>query len=291
LVSTSTDVTRFGEYTPGFPVVLGLAGEACTGKTTTATLLAPPGSLSTSRKVAAWEHLAFSMPMYELASIRRKVEGEDAHDRMAYAVHAVLVDVFGLPGYGAPPYVDLVDFVAEICLYPLHMEDEKPRAFLQWVGSQIRDLSPDAFIRWMQKKINANYAWWKSQLEAPSDDMYEDEYPPYVSVISDVRLGPEASLINRMQNGILIKLTASPSARRERAYDRDGRAMTEEEAVHVTEQWIAQAPDNLFDYTIDTTDMSETDVVDQIRSIVDNYIGIEQEDDGKDQRERLRPVN
>jgi hypothetical protein len=278
-----------GAYKPGFPIVVGLAGEACTGKTTTAQLLAPTGALSTSRRRSAWEHVTFSMPMYELASIRRKVEGEDAHDRMAYAVHAVLVDVFGLPGYGAPPYVDLVDFVAEICLYPLHMEEEKPRAFLQWLGSQIRDLSPDAFIRWMQKKINSNYAFWKSQLEAPEDELYEDEYPPYVTVISDIRLGPEASLVKRMQNGLLIKLTANPLARQERAYDRDGRTMTEEEATHITETWLAGAPDDTFDVIIDTTQMGQTDVMDEVKAIVDQFIGIE-EDDGPDQRQRLRSV-
>jgi hypothetical protein len=288
LVSISTDVTRFGEYTPGQPIVVGLAGEACVGKTTTAQLLAPPGVLAYAPNQVAWEHLAFSMPMYELATIKKKVEGEDAHDRMAYAVHAVLVDVFGLPGYGAPPYVDLVDFVADICLYPLQMQEEKPRAFLQWVGSQIRDLSPDAFIRWMQKKINANYAFWRTLLPPNMD---EEDMPPYAVVISDIRLGPEASLIKRMPNGVLIKLSASPSARRERAYDRDGRAMTEEEAVHVTEQWIAEAPDDLFDHRIDTTDMSETDVADQVRSVVDSYLGIEQEDDEPDQRERLRAVD
>jgi hypothetical protein len=239
----------------------------------------------------AWEHLTFSMPMYELASIRRKVEGEDAHDRMAYAVHAVLVDVFGLPGYGAPPYVDLVDFVASVCLYPLDFEDEKPRAFLQWVATEIRELSPDAFVRWMQKKINSHYSYWKEQLVLPSDDQDDDEYPPYVAVISDIRLGPEASLVKRMQNGLLIKLTAGLNARRERAYDRDGRLMTEEEAKHITETWLANAPDSTFDAIIDTTDLSQVDVMEKVRDLVDQFIGKEPEEHEPDQPRRLRAVD
>lgn len=280
-----------GMYKPGFPIVVGIAGEACTGKTTTAQLLAPTGVLSTSRQQMAWEHVAFSMPMYELASIRQKVEGEDAHDRMAYAVHSVLVDVFGLPGYGAPPYVDLVDFVAAVCLYPLDLEEEKPRAFLQWVATEIRELSPDAFTRWMQKKINSHYAYWKEQLQAPDHEQDEDEYPPYVTVISDVRLGPEASLVKRMQNGILIKLTASVNARRERSYDRDGRAMTEEEATHITETWLANAPDDMFDAIIDTTGLAPIDVMEKVRGLVDQFIGKEQEEAYEpDQSRRLRAV-
>lgn len=276
-------------YQEGYPIVLGFGGEACTGKTSTAQMLAPAARVAmqgSTPNTVTWEHIAFSMPLYELASIRRKTEGDRSYDRMAYAIHDVLVDVFGYPAYGAPNYIDLTTMVHEVCSFPFNPEEEKPRVFLQWLGDCIRELMPTGFTSWMQRKVNSNYAYFRSDwMEASADD----DLPPFVVVISDVRAGTDYDFIRKQPNGILVKLTASENVRRQRAVDRDGRMMSESESQHSTETFARQSSDDDYDLVIDTDGISVIDQVELVRKLVDDFVGIEG-DDEPDQRRRLRSV-
>lgn len=245
-------------YQSDRPIILGIAGEAGTGKTVTANALAPQVRMEIlgSTGGAVWEHLVVATPLYEMVTILRKTEGEKEFDRRAYAVHDVLVDLFGYPLYGAPAYQDLVNLVTEVVCFQMPPEDQKPREFMQWAGDSVRKLMPDCFPQWLTRKVATLYSYFRSE--------YEDDVPAYGVVISDVRLGNEVDFILGQPNGVLVKLVAGEEVRRRRLTERDGIEMSVAQRSHVTETWLAQADDRIFDAIIDTSGLTLSEQMDKV---------------------------
>ena len=228
------------------PTIIGLSGKAGTGKTSVASTIVPEGTLA-QRDDIVWDHLFLAMPLYELASIRRKTEGAHYADRVQYQVHDVLVDLFGgSPLYGAPPYSELVSLAHEITFCPIEMNlDVKPREFLQSTGTLLRSVDPDCFIKWINNRIKRNFA------------LYSEKDMEYATIISDIRMPNEAAFVHNSPRGTLIRFDASDATRAERLERRDGTvvSMTESQSQHESEQ-IQNIPEEYFDIILDTNGMS-----------------------------------
>lgn len=252
------------------PIVLGLAGEAGTGKTATANVLAPPARMAEPDKDGIWwEPLAAAAPLYELASILQMTEGAKTFDRKAYAVHAVLVDLFGQPAYGAPPYEEVVELVYDLCCAP-PPQGEKPRSFLQNTGARVRELSPDCIVGWMGRKIVSLNAFFRQE------NKHLDPIPMFGVVLSDLRLENEVTFVRETTNGVMVKLTCDPQERQERLAKRDGgQVMSASQKGHNTETWIASANDACFDAVIDTTSLSLSQQVGRVLEVVQSKLDIE----------------
>lgn len=250
------------------PIVLGLAGEGGSGKTATADYLAPKARFTNEGSIW-WEPLAAATPLYELASIRKKTEGDRIYDRMAYAAHDVLVDLFGYPLYGAPCYQDLVSLVQEVCSFPINPEDEKPRDFLQWAGGAARKFMPDCFTSWMHRKINSLYAYYRSE---HADE--ETDVGMFGVVLSDLRMENEVEFVRNTVNGVMIKLTAPDYVRQERLFERDGIGMSAAQRQHNTETWIASASDDCFDAIVDTGELTIVEQVNAVLGVVSDKLGV-----------------
>lgn len=229
-------------------VVVGLAGKAGVGKTVTGDYLAPPirtegiADGDGFTQSVWWDHLWFSMPLKEIVTVKQTIEGVQAFDRLAYPIHQLLVDILGGPAAGAPPYDELVKLVHEIVEARLP-RDGKPRAFLQWLGTDVcRQYSPDCFVRWMAAKVADVYRDWKIEHQNTNN---------FGVVLSDVRFANETKWINN--RGITVLLTCDERVRKERLLERDGTLMSEEEMSHASETGLDELK---FSYTLDTTDMS-----------------------------------
>ena len=216
------------------------------------------------------------MPLYEMASIRRDIEGEKSYHRKRYEVHRVLLEVFGSnPLYGAPDYDKLISMVNEICELPIASEG-KPRSFLQKVGTEIcRAEDDNCWVNWMDRKIESDYRAfvqdWRKEIADDPDK--QDEVPPtWGSIISDCRFVNEAEFIYNHPNGILVKLTATPEERARRIHERDGKEMTAEQLSHASEKQVSLIPEEWFAEVVDTTGMSIEDQVTYIRKLVESRI-------------------
>lgn len=273
-------------YDSDLPIILGLAGEAATGKTTTANGLAPAARIKSGKDGGIqWDHFYFAMPLYQMANARQTIEGAMAHDRMCYAIHNTLLEVFGTsPLHGAPAYDHLVEMVLEIAEFPCPKEG-KPRSFLQHVGTEIcRAYDPNCWVNWMKQKIMKENALWRLEnipkVEYVLDDVDGDlidleQDLKYGVVISDVRFVNEAEYVANHPNGILIKLTASDSVLYDRQMDRDGVAMTATQKAHASEQGVSQIPEEWFYKVLDTTEMSVKDQVYAVHNIAAEFAGLE----------------
>lgn len=247
--------------------MLGLAGEALTGKTVTADALSPQVRFNAPSDGIWWEHLFFAMPLYEMAAIRQKTAGQDYFDRCLYGIHSVLTDVWESPLYGGPPYDELVEMVYDIASYSVPPDGEKPRSFLQWVGTDVcRAHDPDCWIKWMKKKIAKEYSIWLQGQPEDNDERH------FGVVISDVRFPNEAEMIKSHPRGILIRLTADPEARAVRMKKRDGKEMSAEQQSHQSEAAVNSIPTELFDAIIDTSDIDVATQVSLVRSVVEKFI-------------------
>lgn len=231
------------DYTPDYPIVLGICGQAGTGKTSTADRLAPLGGREETP--IDWDHLYFALPLYEIVSIKRNIEGDMRKDRIRYELHKTLVDLFGSsPLYGAPKYDTLVQLVQQLTDTPLGAgESEKPRSFLQQTGTLLRDVNEDCFVNWVKKMIKTRYV------------QLRQEGRPYAFVVSDVRMPNEAAMIKAQPNGRLLKFTASDEVRHDRLMKRDGFVPDAVQAAHASEQ-VDLIPNELFDHIIDTNSLS-----------------------------------
>lgn len=269
-------------FDPDHPIVLGLAGRAGTGKTSTADRLAPQASTrfahEDERVRVIWSHLFFALPLYELAAIRQGIEGVKARDRMRYQIHAALINVFGAsPLYGAPPYEKLVDMVEEIATYPCQ-RDGKPRQFLQHVGTDImRAHDENVWVKWMDRKIREEYLRFYEEYLRPfeEDDHNLDGLPPlYAVVISDVRFPNEAEFIKAQPNGLLFRLTASDETIAKRQIERDGTEIDPEHKQHSSETSVDLIDHSLYDRVIETDNITLDEQVALIRLAVKEFTGV-----------------
>lgn len=286
------------EIDPDLPIVLGLKGGYCTGKTTTADGIAPAARMVGDRRdPIVWDHLYFALPLYRMATARQSIEGDDAYDRMLYDIHNTLLDVFANnPLYGAPKYDDLVQMAYEIVEYPCPKEG-KPRSFLQHVGTEIvRAYDDDAWVKWMSRKIkeeHRRFMWENRKLElcCPHAPVREDETIPatcegpqydldnagsmYGVVISDCRFENEAKFVAEHPNGILVNLVVDPEVAHERQVRRDGYTMNGDQKNHRSEQELNGIPEDWYTKTIDTTYLTPADQIEAIKQLVAEVTGFD----------------
>lgn len=233
-------------YNKDYPIVLGLAGKAATGKTSVAEKIVPKGSVSVASTGMAWDHIFFALPLYELASIKRTILGTDKEKRQLFAIHEVLFDIFGGNAMGnIPHYEKFTDLVYTIYHMDIAPEGIKPRTFLQKAGDYCRQYDPDCFATWgvdKAKKIYRSYM---------SSESYEENENPMCVIISDVRFLNEANKILQQPNGVVICFDASDEVRNERLIGRDGSLMSDEQKSHRSEKEIDLIKD-IADVIIDT---------------------------------------
>ena len=259
-------------FNPDYPIVIALHGRACAGKTATASRFVPGPSISMG--FLQWDLLSFAAPLKEMVSTIQQIEGEMRKDRIKYAVHDILTDLFShSPLYGAPSYNDLVTLVNEACDLPV--EGTKPRGFMQYVATRCREIDPDCFVKTMKRKIAAGPALIKrddatyADLSVSTNVIQQQGH--YCAIIDDLRFENEAEMINKMPNGIVIELTASDETRSDRAYKRDGVQMTPEQASHVSENTVI--PAELIAATIDTDNLDADEVATQVSKYMYETLG------------------
>lgn len=231
------------------PIIVGLCGLAGTGKTSVARGFVPLANATEilfdenlegrNNVRLVLDHLFFAMPLYEMASIKTKTSGEFEKDRVRYALHDVLSDLFGKsPLYGAPPYCELVELVEWVADLPIEPEEYKPRTFLQRAGMMCREYNKEAFVKWCDRKIKLNAA------------PYLEEEIPHLTFLSDMRMENEAEWVASQPNGVIVKYTASDDVRFDRLERRDGTLMTPEQRAHVSEREVESIVPHI---EIDTT--------------------------------------
>lgn len=221
------------DYDQNYPIILGLAGKAATGKTSVAESIVPKASFAASRQGMLWEHIFFAMPLYEFYSARTKIEGLNSESRKLFSIHQTLYELYGSTPLGsAPPYEEFVDLVKSIGSKPINSYGSKPRSYLQEVGDMCRSYDPNCFAKWGISKANKMFHDYTRSI-----DDYEEEIP-YCVIISDVRFKNEADAILSSPNGMLIVYDADVNTRQERILNRDGVLMTEEQMSHRSEKEI-----------------------------------------------------
>jgi dephospho-CoA kinase len=237
------------------PIIIGLAGRAGSGKTSVAEAIVPKGSFSTIKYGGMWDHIFFALPLYEMATSRLNIQGQNENSRKKYAIHDTLFDLYGRSPIGSiPDYDDLVDRVNRIASLPITDDGVKPRSFLQNAGDICRDGYPDCFCKWVIYKSNRLH---KDYIRSLEED--EEEKPFYV-IVSDVRYPNEAEAILSAPNGKLVFFDAEEQTLNERLMKRDGRMSTPEQAAHSSEQSSGLVK-RMADIVIDTDNLSIEDQV------------------------------
>lgn len=261
-------------YNPTQPIIVGLCGQAGTGKTSVAKGFVPLASateimfddeLDDEQQIRiVLDHLFFAMPLYELASIRTKTEGSKSKERMKYAIHDVLADLYGRsPLYGAPRYKDLVELVKWTVKTPIDPDDYKPRSFLQTVGMRCRELNEDCFVQWVDRKIKA--------ASAP----FINDGVAHLTFLSDLRMENEAEWVAAQPNGVLVQYTCDDEVRFDRIERRDGEPMTEDQKNHISENEHTKFRKGIFDVVIDSTDLKIKEQAVATTTAINATFGIE----------------
>lgn len=214
----------FQGYDPNYPIIIGFSGAPGSGKTSTADFIRPMGISGEGAEVE-WDHLWHSIPLYELVSIKTMVKGVDSQNRQLHQIHDVVKDVLR----SVIPYDDMIELVYDLYAMPIK-EDGKPRAFLQQAGSLFRKYNKDCFAEWIHVKVRQHF----SDFQRASTINF-DQRPPFVAIISDVRMMNEAELLKSQPNSFLIKLTASEEVLNHRLLKRDNFLLSNEEANHESE--------------------------------------------------------
>lgn len=252
---------------PDQPILLGIGGEAGTGKTSIANVLAPQGRVLDDKASIQWSHLFFAIPLYRMAAARQKIRGEDAFDRQCYELHEILTDLFK----GYITYDEQVDFVYELAMIPVP-HDGKPRKFLQDAGTMCRGFDPDVFVKWVDRKAREEH-----QLFLHEQERLEESDPDYIPkvhgvVVSDVRYLNECEMFRNHVNGVSVKLIAEPEITAARLEHRDGEGLKPEESKHSSETALRTIPDDMFDAIIDTSYLTLKDVYNNITEVLANCL-------------------
>jgi cytidylate kinase len=235
------------------PIIIGLAGKAGSGKTSVAESIVPKGSIETIKYGIKWDHIFYALPLYEMASIKKNIQGLNQKRRRMYAIHEVLYDLYGGTSLGdIPEYEELTLMVEKIYSMPMEPEGIKPREFLQKAGDVCREAYPDCFARWAIIKSSRIYRSYTNQV--PEN---EEPYPMAV-LISDVRYPNEAEHILKQPNGVVVCFEASTETLNKRIFKRDRRAMTLENLSHPSENGIHEIK-KMSSIVIDTDEMSVKD--------------------------------
>lgn len=217
-----------------YPIILGLAGKAATGKTSVAEHIVPKAQINKPIiENILWDHIFFALPLYELASAKKNTLGQRQKDRQLFAIHEVVYDIFGKSALGSvPSYEQFCELVKDIYNLPIEPEGIKPRSFLQKAGDLCRAYDEQCFAKWGIIKASKIFR----------DHMYTEEYldnsTPMCVIISDVRFENEAAMIAKQPNGIVICYEASDDIRSQRMMKRDGQLMTGEQMNHKSELQI-----------------------------------------------------
>jgi len=258
---------RSFSYNKEHPIIIGLAGKAATGKTSVAEKIVPKGSISVASDKMAWDHIFFALPLYELANIRKNIEGINKKNRQLFSIHQAIFDIYGGNATGSiPSYEEFVSLVSQIYSMPIEPEGIKPRTFLQTAGDLCRSYDEDCFSKWAidkAKKLFRSYV---------NTDLYEETESPMCVIISDVRFLNEAETILKQPNGIVICYEASDQTRNERLLKRDGRLMTEEQSLHKSEKQIDLIKE-IADVIIHTDTLSIEEQVNKTVEFINNTIG------------------
>jgi cytidylate kinase len=256
------------KYNPDYPIVVGLAGKAATGKTSVAELIVPKAAFDNVKSGIYWDHIFFAMPIYELLSIRTKIEGANSQSRKLFAIHETLYDLYGNSTLGdIPDYYSFISLVDNIGREPIDTAGAKPRSFLQKVGDFCRANDPKCFAKWGVRKSYELYREYTKSLD-------EDETPnPYCVLISDVRFENEAESILKLPNSMLILFEASDEVRKERIFSRDGIYMTDEQMSHKSEKEIDNFS-SLASAIIDSSSMSVEDQAVKTMTIIKEKFGL-----------------
>jgi hypothetical protein len=255
------------EYNPDYPIVVGLAGKAATGKTAVAETIVPKASFGTNVNGLVWDHIFFAMPLYELYSIRTKIEGMNAQSRKLFATHETLYDLYGSSPLGnMPDYKNFVDLVNQINSEPVDYDGSKPRSFLQKIGDYCRSYDEECFAKWGVRKANRIHSDYILSSE-------EEGETPHCILISDVRFINEAKAILSQPNGIIIKFEASDQVRRERILARDFVLMTDEQLSHRSEKEIDSMSD-IIDLVINSDSISIEDQVNETIKLIKESFGV-----------------
>ena len=242
--------------------IIGLAGRAGSGKTSVAEAIVPKGSFDSIKYGAKWDHIFFSLPLYEMFSAKKNIEGHNKESRIKYAIHETLFDLYGKSPIGIiPDYDDLVAKVNEIYNLKIDSSESKPRSFLQKAGDICKEGYPDCFARWAIRKSHLIHSQYLSSLEE------DEEEKPFYVIISDVRYTNEANSIIYTVNGKVIYFDASDDTLSDRLLKRDGQLMNDKQSSHSSEQSLIDVKD-LSSIIINTDNMSVEDQVQEtIKSI------------------------
>ena len=237
-------------YDRNYPIIIGLAGKALTGKTSVADAIVPKARISTGDENINWDHIYFALPLYELASIKKNVIGNRSKVRQLYGIHDTVYDIFGKSPIGnVPDYDEMFNIVNKIYDMPIPDDGSKPRTFLQKAGDLCRAHNPTCFSEWAINKSRSLYMDYLREFQ------FDEEVAPFAVIISDVRYANEAKAIKGTPNGILICYEASDSVREERMIKRDGQLMTEAQRNHSSELEMDQVAE-LSDIIINTDSLS-----------------------------------
>jgi len=238
-----------------YPIIIGLAGRAGSGKTSVAETICPKGSLVSGTGLTEgvsiiWQHIFYALPLYELASIKKNVKGVNEKSRKLYAIHEVLYEIYGGSPIGfVPDYEKFTNMVMQIEALPIEPEGVKPRDFLQKVGDICRNHRSSCFSDWAIMKSTKLYREYRSDLEE------DDVANTFAVIISDVRFENEADSILKQPNGLVVVFDAEEKTLNERILKRDGQPLSYEQMNHHSEKQI----DNIrgkATYIVKTDDMS-----------------------------------
>ena len=231
------------------PIVIGLAGRAGSGKTSVAESIVPKAGFEVLRYGMKWDHIFYALPLYEMASSKKNIQGLNADSRKKYALHDTLYEIYGRSSIGVIPDYDLlIEKVNQI--YDLNIEPEgvKPRSFLQKAGDICRDGYEDCFCHWAIHKTTNLYRKYVSSLDEDAEEN------PFCVIISDVRYENEAKSILKMPNGIVIYYSATEETLNNRLLKRDGRLSTTEQSSHSSEMFLDKVKD-IASFVIETDNM------------------------------------
>lgn len=234
------------------PYIVAFAGKAGSGKTVMADALAPPAqggplTLDTYR----WNRVPFALPIHQIVSIKRQISGENADSRIKFNIHETLYDLFGTSIGDIPPYDQFCELVSYIGDLPLG-SDNKPRKFMQTVGTVCREYFEDCFAQWMIRRVKLLWA------QSPE---------PLAIAVDDMRFPNEATILKE-HDAVLIRLDCNDEVRAERLYRRDGERLDLSAPAHESEH--LKIPEDCFDHIIDTTDLSVAQQWSIVSDLVDH---------------------